>query len=46
MMFLRRLMLRRQLRKEAKVESVYTIYAMNNEFGQTVYAPIFKVVKY
>ena len=29
MMFLRRLMLRRQLRKEAKVESVYTIYATN-----------------
>ena len=34
MMFLRRLMLRRKLRNGAKVDSIYTVISMYNEFGQ------------
>ena len=37
MMFLRRLMLRRKLRNGAKVDSIYTVISMYNEFGQSIH---------
>lgn len=45
MMFLRRLMLRRKLRNGAKVDSIFTVISMYNEFGQIVSTPIFKLLK-
>lgn len=45
MMFIRRLLLRRKLRKEIKTESIYTIFAFNNEFGQAINAPLFRTIK-
>ena len=45
MLFLRRLLLRNKLRKQAKVRDVYTIYSIYNTFGTPINAPIFKVVR-
>ena len=45
MLFLRRLLLRKQLRKDAKANDVYTIYSIYNTFGSPMNSPIFKEVR-
>ena len=45
-MLLRRFIAKKMLKKQVKVKDVYTIYSINNLFGQPVSAPMFKEVRY
>lgn len=44
-MLLRRLLARKEMRKQVRVKEIYTIYSIYNIFGQPASAPLFKVEK-